>query len=377
MQRGGVERVRRKPPTSGWEELMYALILAGGSGTRLWPRSRQRTPKQLLDLTASDTMLQDTYGRLQPLVAPSHAYVITNGVCAEEVKRQLPALPEQNILVEPAARNTAPAIGLGSLAIRRADPNAVVAVLSADHLVRRRDEFASVMRSAALLAEAGYLVTIGIKPTRAETGYGYIEVGPEITTASGNPAFRVARFTEKPDAVTAEQLVQGGRHLWNAGMFVWRVDAIMAAIRRHLPALGDTLAAIDRARGTAEEQETLASLWRDVQSISIDFGVMEKADNVAVVPADLGWSDIGTWASLAEVLEPDEHGNVVVGGQHVGLATRDSFVYSTRRLVATIGLKDMVIVDTDDALLICPKDRAQDVRNLVDRLRQTDRGDYL
>ncbi|MHB0878584.1 MAG: mannose-1-phosphate guanylyltransferase [Anaerolineae bacterium] len=356
---------------------MHALILAGGSGTRLWPRSRQRTPKQLLDLAASSTMLQDTYERLAPLVPPTNAYVITNSVCADEIRRQLPDVPGANVLVEPAGRNTAPAIGLGSLAIRRAEPQAIVAVLSADHLVQKRDEFAAVMTTAAGLAEQGYLVTIGIRPTRAETGYGYIELGDKLATPTGTSAYRVARFTEKPDADTAIGLVSGGKHLWNAGMFVWRVDSIMAAFERHLPALSDSLAKIDAVLGTDREAAELPALWRDVESISIDFGLMEKADNVAVVPADLGWSDIGTWASLAEVLPADEYGNVVIGGQHVGLGTRGSLVYGTTRLVATIGLEDMIVVDTEDAVLICPKDRAQDVKSLVDQLKQTQRGDYL
>jgi mannose-1-phosphate guanylyltransferase len=322
-------------------------------------------------------MLQETYARVAPLMPPDHVYVVTNAVCETEVCRQLIDVPSENVIVEPSGKNTAPAVGLGSLYIRRRDPEATVAVLSADHVIRRTDEFVMVLRAAESIAQQGYLVTIGIKPTRPETGYGYIEVGPELATYFGHSTHAVARFTEKPDAATAQRFLAGGKHLWNAGMFVWRVDRVLQAISTHLPDLSQALAEIEADLGTPQASATLQRVWRGVQPVSIDVGVMEKDDRVAVVPADLGWSDVGTWESLAEVLGPDEEGNVVVGAQHLSLDTTNSLIYGRHRLVATIGMEDVVIVDTDDVLLVCPKSRSQDVKELVERLKAENRQEYL
>jgi len=357
---------------------MYALILAGGQGTRLWPRSRRHMPKQLLNIAGATTMLQDTLARSQPLVPPHKVYVVTNSTCSEQVHSQLPSVPPENIIVEPAGRNTAPAIGLGTLHIKRQNPKAIVAALSADHLVQRRDQFVTILRAANELAMDGYLVTIGVTPTRAETGYGYIELGTRLGEYHGHRVHRVARFTEKPDQQRAEQFLADGKHMWNAGMFVWRVDSIMAAIRRYLPDLHQSLAEIDEAIGTHREQPVLQRVWQEIEPVSIDVGVLERADNVAVIPAhDLGWSDLGTWASLAEVLPADEEDNIVIGGEHVGVDTRGSLLYGNKRLIATIGLRDLIIIDTDDAILVCPKNRAQEVKDLVDKLESSSKTSYL
>jgi len=356
---------------------MFALVLAGGSGTRLWPRSRRQIPKQLLDIATKNTMLQETFERLRPLMPPENVYVITNGVCAAQVARQLPEVPSGNVIVEPAGRNTAPAIGLGSLLVSRLDPEAVCAAVGADHMVGKVDEYVAVMRAAEDLARRGYLVTIGIRPSKPETGYGYIEVGAEIAASGGLSAHEVARFTEKPDRATAEEHLAGGRHLWNAGMFVYRVDVMLDAIRLFLPALGAALDTIAAGLEGDEQQQVLDRAWQSVPNISIDVGVMERASNVAVVPADLGWSDVGTWASLAEILQPDEQRNVVVSGEHIGVDTSGSLFCGGRRLIATIGLRDIVVVDTDDAVLICPLSRAQEVKDLVEKLRHGKRHEYL
>jgi len=356
---------------------MYALILAGGVGTRLWPRSRRNRPKQLLDIASEHTMLQETFIRIEPLIPAENVYVVTNRDYVSEIHRQLPQVPAENVLGEPAGRNTAPAIGLGMVHIQQREPSAVVATLSADHVIQDREEFINVLRAAAVVAKEGYLVTIGIEPSSPQTGYGYIELGPELTTVGRHRIHKVQRFTEKPDRQLAERFVADGKHLWNAGMFVWRADKVLASIEQYLPALHKALMNVKASIGTPKEEQVLEGIWRSVQNISIDVGVLERADNVVVIPADIRWSDVGTWASLADILTLDKEGNVVLGTEHVGVDTTDSLIYGRDRLIATVGLRDMIIVDTADALLVCPKDRAQEVKDLVDKLKSSHRHHYL
>lgn len=347
---------------------MYALIMAGGVGTRLWPRSRQQTPKQLLNLISEKTMFQEAVARLDPLFKPAQIFVVTGGDYVPIMRQQAPELPAENYVIEPAGRGTAPCIGLAALSLRRLDRQAVMAVLTADQFIEKWATFREALAAAGRLAGQGYLVTLGIRPTFPATGYGYILGGDKLADLDGLAAYRVERFTEKPDLPTAREFLASGRYYWNSGMFIWRIADVMAEFERQMPRLYGQLAEIDAAAGAAQEGEVLQRVWRDVQNQTIDYGIMEGARNVAVIPVDIGWSDVGSWATLLDLLPGDAEGNVVTG-HHLGIDTRRTLVYSPHRLAATIGLEDMIVVDTGDVLLVCHRERAQDVKKIVDALK--------
>jgi mannose-1-phosphate guanylyltransferase len=355
---------------------LYAVIVAGGVGTRLWPRSRQNMPKQFLDIVAEKTMLQETFMRIGALIPPDRVFVITNGTCAPLVRKQIPQLPRDNVIVEPAGRNTAPATGLAALYLRQLDPEGVMVVLPADHLIRKAAHFREVLKAVAEMAQNDYLVTMGIQPDSPHTGYGYIQRGDFLCQIGQHSVYKVTRFTEKPDEATARRFLDSGQYYWNSGMFGWKVSAILEAIGVHLPALYAQLMTIEAAMGSQREREVIEEVWQGVESISIDYGVMERAHNVAVIPMDVGWSDVGSWATVAELLPKDTEDNVVVG-EHIGIDTADSLLYSSGRLIATIGLRDIIVVDTGDVVLVCPKSRAQEVKDLVGRLRGKYKEEYL
>lgn len=355
---------------------LYAVIMAGGVGTRLWPRSRQNMPKQFLDIVAETTMLQETFLRIEPLIPPDRAFVITNGTWAPIVREQIPQLPRDNVIVEPAGRNTAPGIGLAALYLRQLDPEGVMVVLPADHLIREAARFREVLRVVAEVARDGHLVTMGIQPDSPHTGYGYIQRGDFLRQIGQHSVYKVARFTEKPDEVTARHFLDSGQYYWNSGMFGWKISTILEAIEVHLPALHAQLMTIEAALGSQREREMMEEVWQGVESVSIDYGVMERADNVAVIPMDVGWSDVGSWATVAELLPKDAEDNVVIG-EHIGVDTTGSLLYSSGRLIATMGLRDVVVVDTGDVVLVCPKARAQEVKDLVGELRGRHKDEYL
>jgi len=327
----------------------------------------------MLDLVRPGiTMLQDTCDRIRPLVPPDRLYVVAAESYRTLVREQLPDMPPGNFLGEPLGRGTAPAIGLAAVHIRRKDPDAVMMILPADHIVLDVEAYRRALAAAAAHARGGYLVTLGIQPRGPETGYGYIERGRLLPRADGGVAYRVARFVEKPDRPTAERFLASGRFYWNGGIFVCRACDMLSEIERLLPDLARALAEVEGALDEGHAADTIARLWPDVPNITIDYGVMERAERVAVVPLDAGWSDVGTWSSLSEVLPSDAAGNVVLQGDHVAVDTSGTVVYSHRpeRVIATIGLHDFVVVDTGDALLVCPKDRAQDVKKVVEILKQ-------
>lgn len=340
---------------------VHAVILAGGKGTRFWPKSRARRPKQLLPIVSDRTMVQETVERLAPLVAPERVWIVTGADHADELREQLPDVPADQIVIEPCGRNTAPAIGLAAGLIARSDPQATMIVLPADHHIRYPDRFRDALAESVELASSGaLLVTIGIEPNAPETGYGYIERGDEISGGR----HRVERFTEKPDRARAEEFLASGRFLWNSGIFVWRVSAIRAALAKHLAA---TLARIDAVIGSWGNAARFAEEYAAIQDQSIDYGVLEKADNVAVVGGDFGWDDIGSWTALLRLGPADASGNVV-RGRVLSLSSSGNLVSTDKRLIALVGVEGLVVIDTDDAILVCSADRVQDVKAIVDEL---------
>ena len=363
----------------GLVEHLYAVIMAGGVGSRLWPRSRSATPKQFLDLLGSRTMLQETVDRIQPLISLDRVLVVVSEEHAETVRTQVDGLPAENIIVEPGPRGTAPCIGLAATVLLDRDPEATMAVCPADHVISDAAGFRQAITAAAQIAQDEYLVTLGISPDHPHTGYGYIQRGTALGEVLGTPAYRVKRFTEKPDTATAQHFVDSLEYYWNGGIFIWRASTILAAVEALLPRLHDELQPVASAWHSPRRMEVLGTAWDRVPRTTIDYGIMEKASRVAVVPVDMGWDDVGNWATLSAMVGGDEMGNAVYGGGRPLLVeTADTYVYTTAgRLVATVGLEGFVVVDTPDALLICPKDRAQDVRDAVERLKEDGLQEYL
>lgn len=356
---------------------MYALIMAGGVGTRLWPRSRQSSPKQLLNLTGDKTMIQATVHRILPVMPPENIFVVTGEPYVPLIHEQLPELPRQNLIAEPSGKNTAPAISLGVAHMRHRRLEGVVAVLPADHLIPDEAGFRRALQAAAAVAEEGKLVTLGIQPTGPETGYGYIHRAGFLGRYNELEVYEVKQFLEKPSLEKAQAFVSSGEYYWNSGMFVWHTSAFLKALAEHMPALAQQSGQIEQALGQADPAAGVASIWGEVTAQSIDYGLMERAREVAVVPMSVGWSDVGSWAALMEVQQSDAYGNVVLGADHLAIDTSGSLIQGTGKLVATVGLEDVIIIDTEDALLVCAKDRAQDVKKIVEHLKRNGRDEYL
>jgi len=356
---------------------MYAVIMAGGKGSRFWPRSREKRPKHLLDIVSDKTIVRETVDRISPMIPPERILIVTGQSHARELIRQLPEIPEENIIIEPVGRNTAPCIGLAALHIRRKAPGAVMLVLPSDHLIADDNRFRKILCMAAVVARQGdHLVTIGIKPTGPETGYGYIEQGDEQMRIAGEKVYGVRSVREKPDLTQARALLVRGGFSWNSGMFVWQVSTILKAMERWLPGLYDDLLQIETALGSAQEAAVIDQVYRTAQSVSIDYGVMEKADNTLVIPGDFGWSDVGSWDALWEVSPRDERGNVV-RGRAINVESRNCLVHSPGKTVALVGVEDLIIVETGDALMICKRGASQDVRKVVDQLERENREELL
>lgn len=359
---------------------VYALIIAGGIGARFWPRSREHSPKQLLEIIGSGTMIQNTVYRLDPIVPRENIFIVTGTQQADEVRRQLPHVPAENILIEPFGRNTAPAIGLGAQILRKRVGEAMMVVLPADHLVHDIGAFQDTLRKAIAVAEHSRgFVTIGVKPTRPETGYGYIQFlrSGDDRTYAADDGYEVVTFAEKPNLETAQLFLESGDFLWNSGMFIWRVSTILNGIVDHLPELADELQKLEESIDTPDYPRALERAYSEMRPISIDYGVMEKASNRYVIPAEFGWNDLGSWDEVARLFPKDENDNAI--GENVFIRdTKNCYVSTTgKRFAAAVGIEDLIIIDTDDAVLVCRKGRSQEVKEVVDFLRKKGLNEYL
>jgi len=349
---------------------VYIVILAGGSGTRFWPLSRTTRPKQLISITGDRSMLQRTVERVLPL-KPKRILVITNHLQAEETERQLLRYRKVpiDVIAEPVARNTAAAIGLAAAIIAAHDPTGIMAVLPADHFIKDEEALRDTLIHAGHAAKNGYLVTLGIMPSRPETGYGYIEADMDLR---GEGPFPVRRFVEKPPLEEAMRYLEEGNFFWNSGMFIWRADTILSEMESFLPVLYKKITAISYIGDVwelSDLDEQIATAYQEIESISIDFGIMEKSSRVQVLPVEMGWSDVGSWSSLPEVVEPDSSGTVCINAAgHVAIDSADCLIYADNRMVATVGVSNLVIVSTPDAILVCNRERCQDVKKVVEQL---------
>jgi mannose-1-phosphate guanylyltransferase len=359
---------------------LYAVIMAGGGGTRLWPASRRQRPKQSLRLLGDRTLFQMAVDRMRPLLPAERILVVTGADQVALLRRQVPDLPTGSFVIEPAPRGTAAVAGLASLVVEARSPGAVMACLTADHVIAHPERLLAALTAAQALALEGDLVTLGVTPSYAATGYGYIERGEARGAFQGVEAYRVKAFKEKPTSELARAYVADGLHLWNSGMFIWRGDRLRAEIARQMPDLEAGLRAVSASLASSADPETYARAWSALPTQTIDYGIMEHAEGVSVFPADdLGWCDIGSWDRLFEVLPPDGDGNLRLGpGAPLLLETHRTLVYgeAARRLVVTLGVEDLVVVDAGDVLLVCPRSRAEEVRMIVDLLISGGRAEY-
>lgn len=354
------------------------LIMAGGAGTRFWPLSRKDNPKQFLKLTSDEkTMLQCTVDRVKEMVDINQIFIATNNLYVDKIANQLPKLPRENIIVEPCKRNTAPCIGLASLYINNKYPDSTMVVLPSDHVIEDNDSFIDILDSAINYAEKGQnIITLGIKPNKPETGYGYIHLGNKIENIKGNNIFKVNKFTEKPDYQTAARFYEDGDYYWNSGMFVWKTKTILNKIETHLPDIYESLQKIADAIGASNEEEVINKEFSCMNGISIDYGVLEKEKDIFVIPANFGWNDVGSWPALSEINKKDKFDNTI-NSEHVGIDTTDSIIYSEDKLVTSIGVDNLIIVNTKDAILVCNKNNAQDVKKLREILKDKGLDQYL
>lgn len=357
---------------------LYALVLAGGGGTRLWPMSRKDTPKQMLPLVDSRTMFRTSVDRIAKILPPERICIVTGADYVERMMAEVPQIPRENFFVEPNGRDSAPAAAFGIWMIHQRNPNATVASLTADHHIVKEAYFCEAIASAYELAQEGYITTLGISPTYPATGFGYIQQGDIIRKMNGFTSYQALRFTEKPDLITATEFVASGQYSWNSGMFIWTTARAKREFEVQQPDVFALFEMLVPAINTSQFEATLNNIWEKMPSISIDYAIMEGAQQMAVIPADIGWSDVGSWASLFEVHKTDRFGNVFKSQNpdRMILDTHHTMVYSDR-MVVTIGVRDIIVVETDDVLFICHKDRSQDVKEVVNHLRSSKKHGYL
>ncbi len=352
-----------------------ALIMAGGRGERFWPKSRRDFPKQFLSLTDDGkTMIQLTVERIRPLVELEDIYISTNQDYKRLVLEQLPGIPEENILCEPVGRNTAPCIGLGAVHISKKYDDAIMMVLPSDHLIKYNKMFLNTLKSGCEIAEKGEnLVTIGITPDYPETGYGYIKFNPDETDGH---AYAVERFVEKPSLEVAKEYLATEEYLWNSGMFMWKVSTILSNIRQFLPETYEGLMSIRESIGTEQQDAVLEKIFAGFESVSIDYGIMEKAGHIYILPGTFGWDDVGSWLAVGRIKKSNENGNVV-DGNIITINSKNNIIQGGGKLIATIGIEDLIIVDTDDATLICDKGSAADIKKVLENLKICNRDEYI
>lgn len=353
---------------------LYVVIMAGGVGSRFWPRSKQENPKQLLKIFGDNTMIQDTVNRLDGLVKEENIYIITNQIQKQKVVEQLNNLPKENIIAEPFGKNTAACIGLASVLINKKNNDAITVILPADHLIQDVENFQNTIKRAAKFAsENDSLVTIGIKPTRPETGYGYIQFLDEEISEG---IYKVQTFAEKPNLSTAKRFLKSGDFLWNSGMFIWKTSTIIEEIKFYLPDLYEGLKKIESSIDSNDFNEVLTNVYGQLISVSIDYGIMEKSSKVFLTKGDFAWSDVGSWEEVYQLSKKNVDGNATSGNVYT-TKTTDSYIYSPKKFVAAVGLEGMIVIDTDDALLICSRDHAQDVKLVVDYLKMNKKDELL
>jgi mannose-1-phosphate guanylyltransferase len=359
------------------EPSLYFVIMAGGRGTRFWPRSRTRHPKQLLNIIGPKTILEQTIDRLLPITDWGHIFVVTEITQAEAVKKLLPNLPKDHLIVEPLGKNTAPCIGLAALILGRIDPAATMVILPSDHYISEIETFQETLLSAAGAAKEGdYLITLGITPTAPETGYGYLERGREVMKIKESPVWEVKAFHEKPDRSKAEAMVETGKFFWNSGLFIWTVSAILTRMSRLTPEMYDEIKKLEPFLDQPGWEEALKRGYERMDNISIDYAVMERAEKVLMLEGNFGWNDVGSWEAVYQLEPKDEKANYLNGPALV-LDSQGCLVYSPQKTVALIGMKDLIVVDTPDALLICPRERAQEVKKIVQLLEDQERVELL
>mgnify|MGYP000893316841 CR=1 FL=1 len=358
--------------------MISVVIMAGGKGERFWPKSRRKTPKQLISVTDDErTLIQCTVDRISSLCEPENIYIITNKDYAMPINKQLPEIPFKNIIVEPFGKNTATCIGLAAVHIMEKDKEAVMIVLPSDHLIKDSEKFIDTLKSAVEMAKKGKnLITLGITPSYPETGYGYINYGQKTCSIQNNSVYKVKRFVEKPNKKKVEEYLNSGNYLWNSGMFIWKVSTILSNIKKYMPELYQGLMKIKQSLGTNKYNEVLYTEYEKFESISIDYGIMEHAESIFTIPGNFGWDDVGTWTSLERIVKPDTNGNVTKGNV-ISVDTKSCIIEGSKKLIATIGVENLIIVDTEDAALICSKDKCQDLKLLLNKIKQNKKESYL
>lgn len=358
---------------------MKAIILAGGAGTRLWPLSRKNSPKQIKPFIDNETLLQKTYKRVRLGFAEKDIFISTNELFGGFIKDQLPDFPQANLILEPERKDTAAAIGLAAVKISKTNPKEVIVTINSDHYIRDEKEFIRIIKSAGKIAKnySDYTVLIGINPTFPATGYGYIKMNGLFSKIGKDQIFRAQKFVEKPTLLKAKRYLRNWQYLWNPAYFIWRVDRLLSLYKKYLPQMYWQLKIIEKAIGTDKETEILKKEFSKIKPISIDYGIMEKTDKMLVIPANFGWADIGDWQVIKNILSKNEEENIT-RGKHIGVDSSGNLIYSlTGKLITTLGIKNMIIIETEDAVLICPKDRAQEIKKIIEKLKEEKLDEYL